>query len=95
MSAYVVVDLDVKDASALWDYASEVPSIVAKYGGRYLVRGGRFEVLEGNWKPKRLIILEFPTLDAVKKWYESEEYRPHRSVRLRAADTNMVGVEGG
>jgi len=94
MSAYVVIDLDVEDRPALEEYGRAVPSIVAKYEGRYLVRGGQIEVLEGDWKPKRLIVYEFPTTDAARRWHESEEYRPFRATRQRAAHANIVLVEG-
>jgi len=94
MSAYLVVDLEIKDGPALEKYVAEVPAMIARYGGRYLVRGGKFELLEGDRKPKRLVVLEFPTMAALKRWYESEEYRPYLEVRRKAADSNAFAVEG-
>jgi uncharacterized protein (DUF1330 family) len=67
---------------------------VAAYGGKYLARGGRTEVLEGNWVPKRLVILEFESVEKAVTWLESPEYQPARQVRHRTATTNMVVIEG-
>lgn len=94
MSAYVIANLEVKDATAFQRYVAEVPSTVAKHGGRYLVRGGKIKLVEGDWKPKILVVIEFPTMDALKGWYDSEEYRPLRSLRLETAHTDAVGVWG-
>ena len=76
MSAYVIVDIEVTDPEAYEDYRSQVPALVAKHGGKYLVRGGPFEILEGDWSLNRLIVLEFPSMEAAKEFYDSEEYRP-------------------
>ena len=70
-----------------------VPTI-EKYGGRYLVRGGRTEVLEGNWQPKRVVVLEFASADKARQWYESEDYRPARAIRMKASSGNVILVEG-
>lgn len=96
MSVYAIADLDVKDRNSpeLKRYAEEVPKTIEKYGGRYLVRGGKFEVLEGGWKPKLMVVLEFPTMEALKRWYNSEEYRPLLALRQKAASTDAVVVEG-
>jgi len=94
MAAYFIVDLDVHDAAGLKQYREEVPATVTKYGGRFVVRGGKFETLEGSWQPRRLVLLEFPSLEQAKKWYDSDEYRPLKAMRLKASSANMVLVEG-
>jgi len=94
MAAYVIVDLDVKDPGALESYRREVPATVAKYGGRFIVRGGAFEVLEGDWTPKRVVVLEFPTMDALKRWYRSNDYKPLLTERQRHSRANLIAVDG-
>jgi len=94
MAAYVIVDLDVKDANAFESYRREVPAVIEKYGGRYLVRGGACEVVEGDWTPKRVVVLEFPTMAALQRWYHSEDYRPLRAQRLACTAANIIAVEG-
>lgn len=94
MSAYVIVDVDVEDPEKFERYRELVPPIVQQYGGRYVVRGGSAEVLEGTWVPKRIVVLEFDNVQRVKEFMESEEYQPVKQVRLEAARTNMIVVEG-
>ena len=94
MSAYVIVDIDVKDAEQYKEYVKLAPAAVALYGGKYLARAGRTEVLEGEWVPKRLVILEFESIEQAKAWLESPEYSPARAMRHRTAITNMVVIEG-
>lgn len=94
MVAYVIVDLDVKDAAGYDSYRREVPATLAKYGGRFLVRGGASEVLEGDWAPKRVVVLEFPSMDALKRWYHSEEYKPLIKLRQAHSSGHLIAVEG-
>jgi uncharacterized protein (DUF1330 family) len=94
MAAYMIVDLDVLDPAGFEEYRKQVPATIAKYGGRYLVRGGPMEVIEGDWRPKRVVVLEFPTLDQAKRWYDCEEYRAPKALRMRTARTNAILVEG-
>jgi uncharacterized protein (DUF1330 family) len=94
MAAYIVVDIDVHDAPGLEEYRSRVPATVEKYGGRFIVRGGQFQVLEGGWQPKRLVLLEFPSSEQARRWYDSEEYRPLKAMRLKASTGNLVLVDG-
>jgi len=94
MPAYVVVDIEITDPAAFEDYRKAVPATIAKYGGRIVVRGGKSETLEGSWHPKRLVLLEFPGIDAAKRWYHSEEYKPLLAMRLKASKGNLVLVEG-
>ena len=94
MAAYFIVELDVHDAAAFEEYRTQVPATIAKYGGRYLVRGGKTETLEGEWHPKRIVVLEFPSLEQAKKFYDSSEYGPQKSLRFRAAKSRLILVEG-
>jgi uncharacterized protein (DUF1330 family) len=94
MAAYLIADLDVRNPAALENYRAKVPETLAKYGGRFAVRGGAHEVLEGDWHPKRVVVLEFPNMDALKRWYNSPEYRPLIAERKAAAVTHVVAVEG-
>jgi uncharacterized protein (DUF1330 family) len=94
MSAYVIVDIEVTDAEGYEEYKKLAAPTVAQFGGKYLARGGATEVLEGEWQPKRLVILEFENIERAKAWLNSEEYRPARALRHRYARSNMVVVAG-
>jgi uncharacterized protein (DUF1330 family) len=94
MAAYVIADVNVTDPTLYDDYRKLVPATIAKYGGRFLARGGAFEVKEGDWKPARLVILEFPSLEQARQWYGSPEYAPALALRLKAAKAKLVLVEG-
>jgi uncharacterized protein (DUF1330 family) len=94
MPAYVIVDVTVTDQATMDEYRKQVPATLAKYGGRFLVRGGAHQALEGSWKPNRLVVLEFPSMEQAKRWYDSEEYREPKALRLRAGTANLVMVEG-
>lgn len=94
MPAYVVVDITVNDAQTYERYKLLAPPSIAAFQGRYIVRGGRTEILEGDWQPSRLVILEFPTVDAAKAWWNSEEYSAAKSLRQACADTEMLLIEG-
>ena len=94
MAAYFIADVDVHDPQAFEQYRQGVPATVAKYGGKFLVRGGAYEKLEGQWEPKRLVLLEFPSVAEAKRWYDSAEYRELKALRFKAAKTDLVLVEG-
>lgn len=94
MAAYFIVEIDVQDAAAFEEYRKQVPATIAKYGGRYLVRGGRTETLEGDWHPKRVVVLEFPSPEQARTFYDSPEYGPLKALRLRAATSKLLLVEG-
>jgi uncharacterized protein (DUF1330 family) len=94
MAAYLIVDIDIHNAAGLEEYRKQVPATVTKYGGRFIVRGGTLERLEGDWQPKRLVLLEFPSVEQAKRWYDSEEYRPLKAMRLEASNSNLILVEG-
>jgi uncharacterized protein (DUF1330 family) len=94
MSAYVIVEIDVQDPVGYEEYKKRAAATVHARGGKYIVRGGKTEVLEGDWQPKRLVVLEFPSMDAAKGWLNCEEYHEPRKMRHRTAKTNMILVEG-
>lgn len=94
MAAYVIGEIEVTDPALYEEYRKLVPATIAMYGGRYLVRGGAVEVKEGGWQPKRLVVLEFPSLEQARKWYASPEYAPALALRLKAARSKVLLVEG-
>jgi uncharacterized protein (DUF1330 family) len=94
MAAYVIAEIDITDSKAYEEYRTKVPAVIAKYGGRYIVRGGKVESLEGGWEPKRLAILEFPSLDQARKFYRSDDYAPLIKLRQRASRGKLLIVEG-
>lgn len=94
MAAYVIGEIEIIDPQAYQEYAKGVPATIAQYGGKYLVRGGRVEPKEGGWDPKRVVVLEFASLDQARKWYDSPEYVPLRTLRQRAARGKLIFVEG-
>ena len=93
MAGYVIANVVWKDSESLAVYKRLMPSSVKKYGGKFLVRGGATEVLEGEWSPA-LVVIEFPTVEQARRWYSSEEYRPALEIRQRAADNELLIVEG-
>ena len=94
MPAYVIADVTVSDPPAMEEYRKQVPATLAKYGGRFLVRGGAHQTVEGDWKPVRLVVIEFPSLADAQRWYDSEEYRGPKALRMRAGRTNVLIVDG-
>jgi uncharacterized protein (DUF1330 family) len=94
MSAYVIVEIDVTDPVGYEEYKKQAGATVAQHGGKYVVRGGKTEVLEGDWKPKRIVVLQFESMQRAKEWLNCEEYREPRKMRHRTAKTNMILVEG-
>lgn len=94
MPAYVIVETDIHDPERYAQYQAASPGAVEAGGGRFVARGGELAVLEGDWKPSRVVILEFPDLDAAKRWYASEVYQEAKELRAGAASLRMVAVEG-
>lgn len=94
MTAYVVVDIDVKDPETYKQYVALAPASVEAHGGRYLARAGRTEKLEGEWLPRRLVILQFESLEQARAWLDSPDYAPVKKLRHQSASTNMVVIEG-
>ncbi len=94
MAAYIVLNIDVTDPVRYADYAAAAGATVKQFGGRYLVRGGKAEALEGSANPKRIVILEFPTYERAKAWWDSAEYREPQRIRQSAAVSDTLIVEG-
>jgi len=94
MPAYVVVDIEVTNPSLYERYKELAGAAVAKHGGKYLARGGATTVLEGSWQPKRLVVLEFPSVEKAKAWWASTDYQEAKDIRQNSAKTVMVIVEG-
>jgi uncharacterized protein (DUF1330 family) len=94
MPAYVIAETDVHDVEQYERYRAAVPATLEANGGRFLARGGEHTVLEGDWNPKRLVIIEFDDLAAARRWYESPEYQEAKALREGAAHLRVVAVEG-
>ena len=94
MSAYVVADVEVTDPVGFEEYRLAVAATIEKYGGTYLARGGNVDVREGDWAPKRIVVLQFPDVATAKRWYESDDYAPLIALRQRSANTRVLIVEG-
>ena len=94
MSALLIVDITVHDTERYKEYVELVPSLIEKHDGKYLVRGGNVEVVEGNWQPERLIVLEFPSVASARAFLEDPDYQPVAEIRHAAASTNLVIAEG-
>lgn len=94
MPAYIVVEVEVHNAEKYDTYKSMVPPSLAAYGGRFLIRGGKVETLEGEWAPKRFVMVEFPSLERARAWWNSNEYAEAKALRQATAKTQMIVVEG-
>lgn len=94
MPAYVIAHIDVKDPARYEDYKKMSPVSIQKFGGRFIARGGQAEVLEGTWQPKRLVLLEFPSVEVAKQWWASEDYRPAKELRQATSVGDMIVIEG-
>ena len=94
MAAYLVVDIGISNATQFEEYKKLAPAAIAKYGGRYLIRGGAYEVLEGSWKPERVTIVEFDSMEKGKEFYNSPEYQTAIKARAGAANFKALLVQG-
>lgn len=94
MAAYVLVNVEITNSAGFAEYRKLVPATIAAFGGRFLTRGGATEVLEGEWIPKRLVILEFPDVATIKAWYHSPEYQQLLELRKRTATSDFVIIDG-
>ena len=94
MPGYVILDVSVKDPDEYAAYRERAPAVVQQFGGRYLVRGGAHEVVEGDWNPERVVVLEFPSVERAREWYHSAEYQEIAPMRKRAAPSKVLLVEG-
>lgn len=94
MAAYLIANVDVRDRDMFEAYRERVPAVIEKFGGRYLVRGGEIHPVEGDLGLKRLVVLEFPSMEAVRRFYESPDYAPLLQLRSDSTASNVVLVEG-
>ena len=94
MAGYIIGEVEVTDRTKYEEYITVAPSTIAAYGGRYIVRAGKAENLEGDWDPKRIVVLEFDSFERAKEWWASEEYRAPKALRQSASVSNIIVVEG-
>lgn len=95
MAAYVIVDVEIIEAESYEAYRRRVPATLEPYGGRFLVRGGEYETLEGDWRPERIVVIEFPDVERAKAWHASPGYQEILPIRQQHARTNfLIVVEG-
>jgi uncharacterized protein (DUF1330 family) len=94
MAAYAIADVRIRDQSLVGTYRGLSQSSIAKYGGRYLVRGGTVQTMEGDWSPQVFVIVEFPTMDRLREWYGSPEYAEALKIRGAAMDRDLIFIEG-
>jgi uncharacterized protein (DUF1330 family) len=94
MPAYLIANVVIKDNDKFKDYMKATPPIIKQFGGRFLVRGGDFEICEGNWKPKRLVLVEFESMQKAKQFYNSRQYKAIIHLRQSSAYTEWVFVDG-
>jgi uncharacterized protein (DUF1330 family) len=94
VAAYIVANLKVRDPALFETYRAQVPAVIARYGGRYIVRGGAHHVLEGTPDPQRVVMIEFPDVAAARRFFESPEYAPLSAMRREATTSSLYIVEG-
>ena len=94
MSAYMIVDLDVHDPDGFQEYRTHVSALIEKHGGEYLVRGGEFEVIEGSWRPHRLVLFRFPDRQAIRAFFDDPDYADLKALRHKTCDSLIVAVDG-
>lgn len=94
MAVYILVEVDIHNATEYEEYKKLTPASLLPFGGKFIVRGGNAELLEGEDEPKRIVVLKFTTRDDAKRWWSSEEYAPAKALRQRTATTRMILVEG-
>ena len=94
MAAYIIVDVEVTDPKEYQTYARQTLATIEKYGGKFIVRGGQTETLEGDWQPGRFVVLEFSSVEQAKAWYNAPEYTAIIGIRHHAANSKMILVQG-
>lgn len=95
MAGYIVADIEITNPDEYQRYARQTAATLEPYGGKFLVRGGQPETLEGEWKPKRIIIIEFPSVEQAKIWVDSPEYSAIKGIRHGSAVSNIIILQGG
>ena len=94
MPAYVIADVEISDPDTYREYTAGTPASIAKHGGRFVVRGGACEVLEGDWEPGRVVVIEFPDREAALGWFRSDDYQELAEIRRRASTARILVVDG-
>jgi len=94
MSAYFIIQINVTNPENYKEYLDNVTAIVHKFGGEYIVRGGKSENVEGNWPYKRTVVLKFPSYEMIKKWHASDEYKPIKKIRQDNSEGNAIIIDG-
>lgn len=94
MAAYVISDLQVRDPSSIVEYRTLAAESIARYGGRYLARGGTIHPIEGGWTPESIVVVEFPSMQRAREWFDSPEYAGARAIAARALSRRLIFVEG-
>ena len=94
MSGFVIANIDVKDSEAYKEYVGKVVPTIKKFGGEYIVRAGEYKVMEGEWKNPRTVVIKFPNYTKALEWYDSEEYKPIKPIRLKNSIGNMIIIKG-
>ena len=94
MPAYMIVEVETTDEALMAEYRKHTPGLIAKFGGKFIVRGGKTTCLEGNWTPPRVVVIEFPDMASLERFYHSPEYKPVLAMRLNAGNCRAIAVEG-
>ena len=94
MTAYVIADIQVTDTAAYEPYRPLAAASIARFGGRFIMRGGKVDLLEGEPEPERIVVIEFPDADTARRWYRSEEYQNALKIRQSASHGRVFLVEG-
>lgn len=94
MAAYVIAQMTVTDPTAFADYPGQAGPTVAAFGGRYVVRGGAIDRMEGDWRPGRVVVIEFASMDEARAWYDSQIYEEAKALRIRSTVSSLMIVEG-
>jgi uncharacterized protein (DUF1330 family) len=94
MTTYLIAEIEVTDPAAFEEYRAGVPAVIARYGGSYLVRGGELETLESDWQPSRITVLAFPDRAALKRFYDSDDYRDLKALRIKSTNSRVICVDG-
>lgn len=94
MKAYIIADIEIKNEAEYVKYRDAVPGLIEKYGGRYIVRGGNPQTLEGSWSPSRIVVLEFPDMDSLQRFYHAADYAPLINQRQAGSSGSLICVQG-
>jgi uncharacterized protein (DUF1330 family) len=94
VAAYIIVEVETTDEALMAEYRKHTPGAIARFGGKFIVRGGKTKTLEGGWTPSRIVVLEFPDYEAAEKFYASDHYKPILAMRLKAGKSKAILVDG-